>query len=80
MDKTQGLKLYVYTALLINTVYGDADCDFPLLSWIPKLLKCADKQRYIAEAATCSIYRASFQNVNSIITAVKTGLQKYHDT
>lgn len=52
MDETQGLKLHnAYMALLVNTVYGDADCDLPLLSWIPRLHKCSYKQRYIAEAA-----------------------------
>jgi hypothetical protein len=55
MDKTQGLKLYdAYTALLTNTVYGEADCDIPLLYWIPKLHKCPYKQRYITGTTKCS--------------------------
>ena len=80
MDKTQGLKLYdAYTALLTNTVYGEAGCDIPLLYWIPKLHKCPYKQRYITGTAKCSTESPS-KNLPSILTAVKTGFQKYHDT
>jgi hypothetical protein len=57
----------------------DEDCDLPLLYLIPTLHKCPYKQRYIAEAAKCSSKPLS-KILASILTAVKTGFQKYHDT
>ena len=55
------------------------DCDLPLLYWIPILHKCPCKQRYIAGATKCSTKPFS-KMLTSILTAVKTDLQKYHDT
>jgi len=54
------------------------DRDLPLLYWIPKLHKYPYKQRYSAGAAKCSTKPLS-KILASILTAVKTGLQKYHD-
>ena len=48
------------------------------LYWIPKLHKCPYKQRYITGVAKCSAKPLS-KILASIFTAVKTGLQKYHD-
>jgi hypothetical protein len=53
------------------------DCDLPLLYWIPKLHKSPFKQRYIAGAGKCSTKTLS-KSLTSILTAVKTRLQKYH--
>ena len=50
------------------------DCGLPLLYWIPKLYKCSYKQHYIAGAAK-SLYKI----ITSILTAVKTCLQRYND-
>jgi hypothetical protein len=55
----------------------DEDCALLLLYWIPELHKCPYKQRYIAGAAKSS---TNSKILTSIFTAVKTGLQKYHDT
>jgi len=55
------------------------DYNLPLFNWISKLLKCPYKQRYIAWAAKCSTKPLS-KLLTSIFTAVKMGLQKYHDT
>ena len=58
----------------------DEDSDLTLLYCIPKLQKCPYKQRYmITGAAKCSTKPLS-EILTSIFTAVKTGLQKYHDT
>jgi hypothetical protein len=57
----------------------DEDCALPLVYWIPELHKCPYKQRYITEAAKSSTKPLS-KILTSIFTAVKTGLQKYHDT
>ena len=58
----------------------DVDYDLPLLYCIPKLHKCPYKQRYmITGAAKCSTKPLS-EILTSIFTAVKTGLQKYHDS
>ena len=54
------------------------DCDLPSLYWIPKLHKCPYKQRFIAGSAKCSTKPLS-KLLTSILTAVKTGLQKYCD-
>ena len=57
----------------------DVDYDLPLLYCIPQLHKCPYKQRYMITGATkCSIKPLS-EMLTSIFTAVKTGLQKYHD-
>ena len=57
----------------------DEDYDLPLLYWIPKFHNCPYKQRNIAGDAKCSSKPLS-KISTSISTAVKTGLQKYHDT
>ena len=52
----------------------DEELDLPSLYWIPKLLKCPFKQRYIAGSAKCSTKPLS-KLLTCILSAVKTGLQ-----
>ena len=61
----------------LSMIYEDRDR--LLLQWIPILHKCAYKQCCIARAAKCSIKPLS-KIVTSIFSAVKMGLQKYHDS
>ena len=57
----------------------DDDCDLPVLYWTPKLHKCPYKQRFIAGSARCTTKPLS-QLLTSILTAIKTGLQRYCET
>ena len=57
----------------------DDDCDLPTLYWTPKLHKCPYKQRFIAGSARCTTKPLS-QLLTSILTAIKTGLQRYCET
>ena len=57
----------------------DDDCDLPSMYWISKLNKNPYKQRYIAGSAKCTT-KPLFKFLTSILTAVKEGLQSYHDT
>jgi hypothetical protein len=53
----------------------DEELDLPSLYWIPKLHKCSFKQRYFAGSAKCST-----KPLSKLLSAVKTGLQRYCDT
>ena len=53
-------------------------CDLPSLYWIPKLHKSPYKQRFIAGSANCTTKPLSIL-LTSILSAVKSGLQKYCD-
>ena len=55
------------------------DCDLPSMYWNPKLHKNPYKQYCIAESAKCTTKPLS-KLVTSILTAVKEGLQSYHNT
>jgi hypothetical protein len=57
----------------------DDELDLPSLYWIPKLHKCPFKQRYIVGFAKCSTKPHS-KLLTYILSAVKTGLQRYCDT
>ena len=57
----------------------DEDCDLLLLQWILKLHKCSYKQYCIARAAKFSTNPLS-KILSYILTAVKTGLHKYHNS
>jgi hypothetical protein len=61
----------------LSMIYEDRDR--LLLQWIPILHKCSYKQCCIARAAKFSIKPLS-KIVTSIFSAVKMGLQKYHDS
>jgi hypothetical protein len=52
--------------------------DLPSLYWIPKLHKTPYKQRYIAGSSKCSTKPLS-KLLTTLLSAVKTGLQKYCD-
>ena len=58
---------------------NEEELDLPPLYWIPKLHKCAFKQRYIAGSAKCSTKPLS-KLLTCIILAVKTELQNYCGT
>ena len=66
----------VLPSIGINTL-GDEQ-DLPSLYWTPKLHKTPYKQRYIAGSSKCSTKPLS-KLLTSLLTAVKTGLQKYCD-
>ena len=66
----------VLSSFGINTL-GDEQ-DLPSLYWTPKLHKTPYKQRYIAGSSKCSTKPLS-KLLTSLLTAVKTGLQKYWD-
>jgi len=53
--------------------------DLPKLYWLPKLHKGPYKQPCITGASNCSTNHLS-KLLTSILAAVKTGLQRYHDT
>lgn len=57
----------------------DTDSDLPALYWVPKLHKNPYKQRFIAGSPKCSTKPLS-KLLTTILTAIKTGLQKYYDT
>jgi hypothetical protein len=57
----------------------DEELGLPSLYWIPKLLKCPFKQRYIAGSAKCSTKPLSTL-LTCILSTVKTGLQSNCDT
>ena len=54
----------------------DDDCDLPTLYWTHKLHKCPYKQRFIVGSTRCTTKPLS-QLLTSILTAIKTGLQRY---
>ena len=56
----------------------DESCDIPSLYWIPKLHKTPYKQRFIAGSAKCTTKPLS-KLLTSLLSAVKSGLQKYCD-
>ena len=53
-----------------------SELDLPSLYWIPKLHKTPYKERYIAGSSKCSTKPLS-KLLTSLLSAVKTGLQKY---
>ena len=57
---------------------NEESCDVPSLYWIPKLHKSPYKQRFIAGSAKCTTKSLSTL-LTSILSAVKSGLQKYCD-
>ena len=57
----------------------DEELDLPSLYWLPKLHKFPFKQHYIAVSAKCSTKPLS-KLFTCILSAVKTGLQRYCDT
>ena len=57
----------------------DNDCDLPSLYWISLLRKNPYKQHYIAGSANCTTIPLT-KHLTSILTAVKDGLQSYHNT
>ena len=59
--------------------FGDEELDLQSLYWIHKLHKCPCKQRYIARSAKCSTKPLS-KLLTFILSAVKTGLQRYCGT
>jgi len=57
----------------------DEELDLPSLYWIPKFDKYPCKQHYVAGSAKCSTKPLS-KLLTYILSAVKTGLQRYCDT
>ena len=66
----------VLSSFGVNT--NNNDTNLPLLYWIPKLHKNPYKQRFIAGSSKCSTKALSVL-LTSILTTIKTGLQKYCD-
>ena len=67
----------VLSSFVLST--KDDDCDLLSIYWIPKFHKNPFKQRYIARYEKCTTKFLS-KRLTSLLTAVKQGLQSYHNT
>jgi hypothetical protein len=76
LTKDEILQNHISVLNTFNIPKNQDQFDFPYLSWIPKLHKNPNKQRYTAGSSKCSTKPLSLLHTK-LLTAIKESLQRY---